>query len=480
MYTDVTYQDWELTPEHERLELLLDIIRQYKSSPEFRQGIVANQYFRSENPVVAGKYLLRPTVVEIRDEGTGKVKKTNRTERIDGNRVFSSFFSRFVIQQNQFLLANGVTLKDEAIKKRLGIGFDKTLERLGEKALVHGVAWGFWNVDHLEVIEAVKDKLSGAVALVDERTSEPKLLVQFWQVGRKRPLYARLYALDGVVEYMTNKDGKLVEIAKSRRAYVQHTSTDMLGTQIIGESNYSSLPVIPLWASEEKRSELTPAIKSKIDLYDRILSDFGDNLDRACDVYWVLNNFGGTMSDIAETLAAIEKLKAVANISDGTGSASTAEPHTIEVPYAARQAALEILQKQLYSDYMALSMDELTGGSLTNVAIETAMLNLNLKADRYEWQCFAFVQKVLRLLGIDTEEITFKRQELVNRSEIVNDLSLMRDYIDQETALKKNPYILQEEVQGILDRLAAESMSAAPEVKKPDNADELDEEEDDA
>ena len=38
----------------------------------------------------------------------------------------------------------------------------------------------------------------------------------------------------------------------------------------------------------------------------------------------------------------------------------------------------------------------------------------------------------------------------------------------------------QEEVQDILDRLAAESMSAAPEVKKPDNADELDEEEDDA
>ena len=126
-------------------------------------------------------------MVEIRDEGTGKVKKTNRTERIDGNRVFSSFFSRFVIQQNQFLLANGVTLKDEKIKKRLGIGFDKTLERLGEKALTHGVAWGFWNVDHLEVIEAIKDKLSGAVALVDERTSEPKLLVQFWQVGRKRP-----------------------------------------------------------------------------------------------------------------------------------------------------------------------------------------------------------------------------------------------------------------------------------------------------
>ena len=167
MYTDVTYQDWERTPEHERLELLLDIIRQYKSSPDFRQGLVANQYFRAENPAVAGKYLLRPTVVETKVDA-GKVKKRNQKQKIDGNRVFSSFFSRFVIQQNQFLLANGVTLDNEQTKARLGIGFDKALERLGEKAVVHGVAWGYWNVDHIEVIEAVKDKLSGAVALVYE------------------------------------------------------------------------------------------------------------------------------------------------------------------------------------------------------------------------------------------------------------------------------------------------------------------------
>ena len=467
MYTDITYQDWLDTPEDVKLDKLLDIVNGYKSSVDFKQGLVANQYFRAENPAVANKYLLRPTVVEVKDD-SGKVKKQNRQQKIEGNRVFSSFFSRFVIQQNQFLLANGVTLDKEDTKKRLGVGFDKALERLGEKALVHGVAWGFWNLDHLEVIEAVKDKGSGAVALVDERTSEPMMLVQFWQINRKRPLYVRVYAMDGIAEYRTNDAGKLEEIAKSRRAYIVHTQTDSLGIVTESGENYSSLPVIPLWASEEKRSELTPAIKSKIDLYDRILSDFGDNLDRACDVYWVLNNFGGTMSDIAETLAAIESLKAVANISDGTGNASTAEPHTIEVPYAARQAALDILQKQLYSDFMALSMDELTGGSLTNVAIETAMTNLNLKADRYEWQCFSFVQKVLRLLGVETEEIRFKRQTLVNRSETVNDISLMRDYIDQETALKLNPYIDQEEIPEIMERLAAENVTVAPVPDEPE------------
>lgn len=465
MYTDVTYQDWEQTPDYERPELLMKIIEGYKKTTDFRMGLVANEYFRAENPEVSAKYLLRPTTVEVRDEN-GKVRKTNRTEKITGNRVYSSFFSRFVIQQNQYLLANGVTLDNEETKKRLGLGFDKALERLGEKALVHGVAWGFWNLDHLEVIEAVKDNLSGAVALLDERTSEPMVLVQFWQINPERPLYVRLFEVGGVTEYR-QEENELVMITESR-GYIQHTRTDALGTEIVGESNYSHLPVIPLWGSEEHRSELTNAIKSKIDLYDRIMSDFGDNLDRACDVYWVLNNFGGTMSDIAETLGAIEKLKAVANISDGTGSASTAEPHTIEVPYAARQAALDILQKQLYSDFMALSMEELTGGSLTNVAIETAMLNLNLKADRYEWQCFAFVQKVLRLLGIETEEIKFKRQTIANRSEIVADIATMRQDIDRRTALKLNPYIQEEEIEQIMLDLDAESVTGQPSIDELD------------
>lgn len=463
MYTDYTYQDWEKFPEQERPERLLEIINGYKASADFQNGLTANRYFRAENPETAQKMLLKPTVVSVKD-ANGRVMKQNRQEEIKGNQVFSSFFFRFVTQQNQYLLGNGVTLSKESDKTRLGLGFDKRLEQIGEKALRHGVCWGFWNLDHLECIEAVKDELSGAVALVDERTSEPRLLVQFWQVNGQRPLYVRLFAEEGVREYRMGEE-KLEEIA-SLAPYRVKTQTDSLGTMVIGAENYGALPVVPFWANEEKRSELTNAVKSKIDLYDRIMSDFGDNLDRACDVYWVLNNFGGTMSDIAETLAAIQEIKAVANISDGTGSSSTAEPHTIEVPYQARQSALDILEKQLYQDYMALSMTELTGGSLTNVAIKTAMANLDLKADRYEWQAFTFVQKVLALAGIETEEIRFKRQSIANKSEIVADIAVMRDYIDQTTALKLNPYVDQEEIDDIVERLAAESMSAAPVVEE--------------
>ena len=62
--------------------------------------------------------------------------------------------------------------------------------------------------------------------------------------------------------------------------------------------------------------------------------------------------------------------------------------------------ALTRLEASIYTDMMALALDEVTGGGLTNVAIKAALTNLNLKCDRYEWQAYAFVQGVLRLLGI--------------------------------------------------------------------------------
>lgn len=466
MFIDVTYQDWLATGEAERPALALEIINKYRGGLDFRMAQTADRYFSTDGTAVASKTILQTRKLKGKDE-KGRERYFAGTEDVVGNRVPSNFFFRFVTQQNQYLLANGVTLEDEETKKRLGVGFDKILEQIGEKALIHGVCYGYWNLDHLEAVPAYADDMSGAVALLDERTSAAGVVVQFWQLASDRPLYFRVFETDGLTEYRSSK--QLLEVVVPKRAYRQTWMRDEIGSALVEEGNYSALPVIPFYASESKRSELSPAIKSKIDLYDNILSDFGDNLDRANDVYWVLNNFGGTTDDIVQMLEDIRRIKAVVNISDGTGNGSTAEARTIEVPYQARQTALELLSKALHQDFMALSMDTLTGGSLTNVAIETAMTDLNLKCDRYEWQAFAFVQRVLSLLGIETEEIRFKRQQIVNRSEVVADIMTMRSDIDRETALKLNPYIDQEEIPGILKNLDAEEVSGLPTMDELEN-----------
>lgn len=465
MYTEHTYQDWEQATD--RRSMLVEIINRYRSSVEFRLALMAQRYFEADNDAVSRKKLLKPQRFEVtvKDGAHNRVKTGVRTVEIEGNRVYSRFFYRLITQENQHLLGNGVTIGDvgdqsgESIKARLGVGFDTQLQKIGEKALIHGVCWGYWNADHIEVIEAAKDAHSGFVALLDEETSAPRVGIQFWRLSENRPLYVRLFEEDGVTMYRSDKE-ELVEY-KAKRPYVLTVSLDAAGEQIIGASNYSALPLVPLYANPEQRSEFGNAIRSKIDAYDRISSDFVDNLDRTNDIYWVLNNFGGNTAEVAEMIEQIDKLRMVINISDGVGGGSTAQPHTIEVPFQARQTALNLLEASIYKDMMALSLDEVTGGSLTNVAIKAALTNLNLKCDRYEWQCFAFVQGVLRLLGVETEVISFVRQGLVNQSEVVADINLMRDYIDDETALRLCPYINADEIPEIMERLALQRYSGA-------------------
>lgn len=445
MFTDMTYQDYLAAEDKGSLQLRG--VERYRRSGDCARALEAAEYFRGHNTAVSRKTVLRACKLEGQDE-SGRRRVRSTTRDVVGNRIGSGFLFRFITQQNQFLLSNGVILHNRETKALLGADFDRQLACLGEKALIHGVAWGYWNADHLEILEAAKDRRSGFFALLDEMDGQPMVGVQFWQLPGKRPLYLRVFETDGVAICRV-EGGRLIPVME-KRPYLLTRRSDALGDEVVSQGNYDRLPIIPLFANAERQSELTPAIKAKIDAYDNILSDFADNLDRANDVYWVLNNFGGTTDDIAEMLEEIQRIKAVATLSDGTGSAATAEPRTIEVPYAARRAALEVLERALYQDYMALNMDALTGGSLTNVAIRAAAANLNLKADRYEWQVFRFMQELLALLGVTTDEIRFQRQAIANESETVQDIAAMRGDIDRRTALKLNPYIQPEEIDALL------------------------------
>ena len=446
MFTTVTWQDYLAS--NDRKALLLEAVGRFKASRSFQDALEANCYFRGENTNVARKTILRARKIESRD-AQGRRRVRSATEDVVGNRIGSGFLFRFVTQQNQFLLSEGVTLPT-AVKQKLGADFDHQLDRLGERALLHGCAWGFWNADHLEVLEMAKNSWSGFFPLLDEMTGEMQLGVQFWQLAADRPMYLRIVSQEGVT--VMRREGETLRTVTPCQAYRRTVRTDALGEVITEEPGYGRLPLIPLRANSDGLSEFTPAIRAKIDAYDSILSDFADNLDRANDVYWVLNNFGGTMDEVAELLEQINRVKAVASISDGSGSGATAEPHTIEVPYAARRVALDLLERGLYQDYMALDMDALTGSSLTNVAIRVSAANLNLKADRYEWQLRQFVSALLDLIGSPCEDIRFKRQPLANESETVQDIAVMRQDIDHETALRLNPYISDEAIPALMQQ----------------------------
>lgn len=411
--------------------------------------IEAEAYYLGENIAIAN----RPK---------WKMTKSGKEVTFSKNITISNFFQRFVTQLNQFLLANGVQLEDEEYKKVLGADFDNVFEESGNDAQVHGVSYLFYNRDHVKRFEAAGDAgYRGFVPLLDEHTGELKAGIRFWQIDIEKPMYIELYEMDGVTNFETHKDGLIMIGEKSSyKTDVIKYPNNAFPDVVKETANYDMFPIVPFYANRYHRSEFTPPIKTKIDMYDKISSDFGDNLERTNDILWVISNFGGTTDEIKEMIAEIGELGATYSQSDGSGNSSVM-PHTIEVPYAARQIALKLLEDSLYADFMAMNFSEISGGSLTNVAIDTAKFNLNTKCNRFEYQAYQTVRRLLQIAGIETENIKFRRQAISNQTEnITNVLSEYdRGLLDKRTALEKLDNVDIDEVDTILDRLKEDNES---------------------
>lgn len=74
----------------------------------------------------------------------------------------------------------------------------------------------------------------------------------------------------------------------------------------------------------------------------------------------------------------------------------------------------------------------------------------------FEWQVRDFVQQLLALTGIRTERISFKRQDITNSTETVQNIYMAQGDLDRETRLRLNPMVQDEDIPGIMERRDAE------------------------
>ncbi|MCL2835184.1 MAG: phage portal protein [Defluviitaleaceae bacterium] len=366
----------------------------------------------------------------------GDSNKTNKRVTKPANRKCCGFFAKSVNQLCMYLLGNGASLPAD-VKERLGADFDVSLQRIGRHALIDGCCWGFWTGD--SVIPMYATEFFG---LNDERTSEVKIGMRFYQADAKKPMFVEVFEIDGISVYRINNDE--IRLEAEKRPYYRKVIKSGDEITEISVDQYSVLPVIALYGNDNQESYLSCGLKNDIDLYDRIMSDFGDNLDRANDIYYVVQNYGG--ANLRQLIEEIEEYRTI--YTDGD---SGAQIKTIDVPYAARSEALRLLERQMYKETQTLDTEELSGGGLTNVAIKAAMTELDLKADMFEWQAESFVAGILKFLNLKKPvNITFRRRSLINDAETISNIYKMRADIDQRTALELNPLIPESRIDEIL------------------------------
>lgn len=438
-----TYQDLLGIGEAEakRIEFVLAAINEYKGSNIYREGVVAYEYAKHRN-VTIGQYQKLLYTVQ------GKAVPDNYSANW---KMASNFFHRFVTQEMQYLLGNGITWVNEDTAEALGGQFDIQLQKAGKNALIGGVAFGFWNLDHLEVF-----KVTEFVPLYDEENGALCAGIRFWQLAADKPMRATLYELDGYTEYMWNASKG--SVLKEKRGYVELSWTSEAdGTEIYDYENYPGFPIVPLWGNPNHQSELV-GLREAIDCYDLIKSGFANDLDDASQIYWIIQNAGG-MDDV-DLAKFIERMKVVhAAVVEDQGA--KAEAHTVEVPYASREALLERISGDLYRDAMALDTKQIAGGAVTATQIRAAYEPLNSKTDEFEYCVHEFLDGILELAGITDEAPSFTRSMMINRSEEIQSVLQAATALDGDYVTRKLLTILGDgdKADEMIEKLHAEELN---------------------
>ena len=429
-----TYQDFVDEAEKNLAHAVSLAISDHKNSDIYKTAVDADLYDHQKNKTIHEyvQQIFTLTGAPIEDFTASN------------NKLASNFFRRLNTQRNTYLLGNGVSFaeNDDGIQAALGSRFDTDLKKLGYYALIHGVAFGFWDVDRMHNF-----KVTEFAPLWDEETSALRAGVRFWQIDSRKPMYAVLYEEDGYTKYRSKVSGGDFEEIQPKKAYrltVRVSEAD--GEEVIGENNYSSLPIVPLWGSDLKQSTLI-GMQALIDSFDLIRSGFANDLTDCAQIYWILENCGG-MTD-TELARFRDRLK-LTHIAVADTENSGVNPYTQEIPYNARQTYLDSIRAGIYEDFGGLDVHTIAAGA-TNDHIDAAYQPMDEQADEYEYQIIEFIQQLLKLIGLPDDTPIFKRNRISNEMEQTQMVIQAAEWLDDETVLNKLPFITVDEVTKILE-----------------------------
>jgi len=252
-----------------------------------------------------------------------------------------------------------------------------------------------------------------------------------------------------------------------------HTvSRDLSDGKMYG-SSFGFIPFFRLDNNSKKRSDLN-LVKDLIDDYDLMSCSLSNNLQDLTDGIFVVKGFSGDNLD--ELITNIKTKKAV-----GVDDSGDVEIRTVDIPYEARKAKMELDEKNIYRFGMGFNSSQIGDGNITNVVIKSRYVLLDLKANKLEMRLKKFLRKIVGVFldDLNAEEGTayetsdvsfeFERETITNdndnaqiklldaQSEQTRINTLLNissgGVIDSDTILKKICEVLDIEYEEIKDKV---------------------------
>ena len=311
------------------------------------------------------------------------------------------FFTEIVDQSVQYIFSGGrfARSEDMFLQEKLdeyfnyNDDFTSELQSLLQGCMVKGFEYlymyrngegrlTFQKCDSLKVVE------------VSEKNSEDgeRYLIFSYTVtaekGRKEIEYIQVWSENEVGSFKRVNGGEITaddDIKPNPRSHILYSSED-------GNTYCESFGMIPFFRldnDQSQRSDLE-VIKALIDDYDLMASSLSNNLiDFDTPLYAVTGFEGDSLDELSQNL----RTKKMIGLDEG----GKVEIKTVAIPFEARQAKLELDEKNIYRFGMGLNTAGLRDTvSTTNIAIKAAYSLLDLKCAKLETRLKQFLRRILK------------------------------------------------------------------------------------
>lgn len=386
---------------------------------KIRRKIQSNEA-RKQKILTAKEYYANQT--EITYKGVTSKDSEDPIRRAD-NRIGHNFHEILVDEKTAYMFTYPVLFDidrnqelNEHVVEILGDDFERKIKNLCIEASNCGVAW-----IHYWIEELPEKRFKYEMVNAEE-------VIPIYDNGLERNLEAiiRVYTCYEEVE------GQIEDQAFTYVEYWTDTTMDRwrffgnscIGQQLNEEHIVHTLGVVPFieFANNIKKQSDLDRYKNLIDLYNRVVSGFANDLEDIQQIIYILENYGG--QDLGEFLGDLKRYKAIKTETDGVSNSSGGvKTLQIDIPVEARKVILEVLKKQIYESGQGLQQDVESVGNASGVALKFFYRKLELKSGLLETEfktSFSLLIKaILKFLGVtEYKKIT----QTYTRNMISNDL----------------------------------------------------------
>jgi len=376
-----------------------------------RAMVKRHQDFIQAADVAMSYYLNKNDILRVRPEHVDREIEKRLTKnplRNADNRISHNWHQLLVDQKTSYAFTypptfdTGVKANNERLAELLGDDFTRYCKDLCVDAANTGTAWVHYWLDE-----------AGAFQFAPVPAVQ---VIGIYNTGLKRKLIAaiRCYReLDDQgeewerYEYWTERElryysKKATEQGEEIAALeLQFTGADgVLHSAHVVSHPFGVVPFVEFPNNKHRTGDLAK-YKSLIDLYDKIISGFANDLEDIQEVIFLLKNYGReSLSEMLENLRLFKAVKLEGG-EDGSGGLDTL---TIEIPVEARKVALEILRRQIFVSGQGVDPDPERFGNASGVALKFLYSLLEMKVGMMETEFRSgfndLVRAVLQHAGI--------------------------------------------------------------------------------